>query len=82
MSTHLLDLGDEPNPSWSEGVQREFRREAQLAAEQPLWTPDGNEVSVEEPPAIDDADASRELVRLRTMGMMSAPSTNWGTTTR
>ena len=82
VSTDLLDLGDEPNPWWSEGVQREFRREAQLAAEQPMWTPDGNEVSLEEPPAIDDADASGELEPLQAMGMMSAPSTTWGTATR
>ena len=46
VSTDLFDFGDEPNPWWSEGVQREFRREAQLAAEQPMWTPDGNEVSL------------------------------------
>ena len=61
VSTDLFDFGDEPNPWWSEGVQREFRREAQLAAEQPMWTPNGNEVSLEKPPAIDDADVSWSL---------------------
>ena len=61
VSTDPLDLGDGPNPWWSEGVQREFRREAQLAAEQPMWTTNGNEVSLEKPPAIDDADVSWSL---------------------
>ena len=59
--------------------QKEFRDNSDVkhnAAEQPMWTPDGNEVSLEEPPAVDNADASRELEPLRTMGMMSAPSTS------
>ena len=78
MSTDLLDLGTEPNPWWSAGVQREHLQEArQLAMEQPMWTP-REEVSVKEDlPEIEDADASRELEPL-TMGRMGAPS-SWST---
>ena len=78
VSTDLLDLGTEPNPWWSEVVQREHLQEArQLAMEQPMWTP-REEVSVKEDlPEIEDADASRELEPLA-MGRMSAPS-SWST---
>ena len=78
VSTDLLDLGTEPNPWWSAGVQQEHLREArQLAMEQPMWTP-REEVSVKEDlPEIEDADASRELEPLA-MGRMSAPS-SWST---
>ena len=78
VSTDLLDLGTEPNPWWSEGVQREHLHEArQLAVEQPMWMP-REEVSVKEDlPEIEDADASRELEPLA-MGRMSAPS-SWST---
>ena len=78
VSTDLLDLGTEPNPWWSAGVQQEHLREArQLAMEQPMWTP-REEVSVKEDlPEIEDAEASRELEPLA-MGRMSAPS-SWST---
>ena len=78
VSTDLLDLGTEPNPWWSAGVQQEHLREArQLAMEQPMWTP-REEVSVKEDLLeIEDADASRELEPLA-MGRMSAPS-SWST---
>ena len=78
VSTDLLDLGTEPNPWWSAGVQQEHLREArQLAMEQPMWTP-REEVSVKEDlPEIEDADASREL-EPQTMGRMGAPS-SWST---
>ena len=78
VSTDLLDLGTEPNPWWSAGVQREHLQEArQLAMEQPMWTP-REEVSVKEDlPEIEDADASRELEPM-TMGRMGAPS-SWST---
>ena len=78
VSTDLLDLGTEPNPWWSAGVQQEHLREArQLAMEQPMWTP-REEVSVKEDlPEIEDADALRELEPL-TMGRMGAPS-SWST---
>ena len=83
VSTDLLDLGTEPNPWWSEGVQREHRQEVhQLAMEQPMWKPE-EEVSIEEPPAIDDADASQELETLqRGMGRVGAQPTSWSTTRR
>ena len=80
VSTDLLDLGTEPNPWWSAGVQQEHLREAgQLAMEQPMWTP-REEVSVKEDlPEIEDADALRELEPLQTMGRMSAPPSSWST---
>lgn len=79
VSTDLLDLGTEPNPWWSAGVQQEHRQEAhQLAMEQAMWTP-REEISVREDlPEIEDADASRELEPLQTMGRMSAPL-SWST---
>eukprot|EP00435_Cladocopium_sp_Y103_P054944 s345_g18.t1 len=48
--------------------------------EQPLWTPEEEVIVEEEPPAIDFADASRELEPLQTMGRMGALPTSWGTT--
>lgn len=61
------------------GVQQEHRREAhQLAMEQPMWMPKEEIAVKEDLLEIEDADASRELEPLPTMGRMSAPS-SWST---